>query len=136
MRPLDANKGTFGRLLVVAGSINYIGAAYLACEGAMRVGTGLVTLATAKSLHPILSGRLIEVTYIPLPESEPGVIKREAAPVIREQLPDYDAMLLGCGLGQDPETARFLRELLFDGQHSSRQSAVDSPGGGGLSTID
>ncbi|MFW0859703.1 MAG: NAD(P)H-hydrate dehydratase [Dehalococcoidia bacterium] len=114
-RPLDANKGTFGRLLVVAGSINYVGAAYLACEGAMRVGTGLVTLATAKSLHPVLASKLIEVTYIPLPESEPGVIKREAAPVIRERLADYDAMLLGCGLGQDPATAQFFRELLFDG---------------------
>ena len=112
-RPRDANKGTFGRLLVVAGSINYIGAAYLACEGAMRVGTGLVTLATAKSLQPSL--KLIEATYIPLPESEPGIISKEAVPVIRERLANYDAMLLGCGLGQDPETAQFLRELLFDG---------------------
>jgi NAD(P)H-hydrate epimerase len=114
-RPLDANKGTFGRLLVVAGSINYIGAAYLACEGAMRVGTGLVTLATPKSLQPVLAGKLVETTYIPLPESEPGVIMREAALVIREHLTSYDAMLLGCGVGQDPATVQFLRELLLDG---------------------
>lgn len=121
-RPLDANKGSFGRLLVVAGSINYIGAAYLACEGAMRVGTGLVTLATPKSLQPVLAGKLVEATYIPLPESEPGVINKEAAPLVREQLAGYDAMLLGCGLGQHPATVQFLRELLFDGQRSSRQS--------------
>ncbi|MCL0102542.1 NAD(P)H-hydrate dehydratase [Dehalococcoidia bacterium] len=114
-RPLDANKGSFGRLLVVAGSINYIGAAYLACEGAMRVGTGLVTLATPKSLQPVLAGKLVEATYIPLPESEPGVINKEAAPLLREQLAGYDAMLLGCGLGQHPATVQFLRELLFDG---------------------
>ncbi|MCL0074009.1 NAD(P)H-hydrate dehydratase [Dehalococcoidia bacterium] len=114
-RPLDANKGSFGRLLVVAGSINYIGAAYLACEGAMRVGTGLVTLATPKSLQPVLAGKLVETTYIPLPESEPGVINKEAAPLLREQLAGYDAMLLGCGLGQHPATVQFLRELLFDG---------------------
>lgn len=114
-RPLDANKGTFGRLLVVAGSINYIGAAYLACEGAMRVGTGLVTLATPKSLQPVLASKLVETTYIPLPESEPGIISEEAAPLVRARLASYDTMLLGCGLGQDPQTAQFLRELLFDG---------------------
>jgi len=114
-RPLDANKGTFGRLLVVAGCINYIGAAYLACEGAMRVGTGLVTLATPKSLQPLLAGKLVETTYIPLPESEPGVIGKEAAPLVREQIASYDAMLLGCGLGQHPATVQFLGDLLFDG---------------------
>ncbi len=71
-RPLHANKGSFGRVLVVAGSINYIGAAYLACSGAIRVGAGLVTLATAASLQPILASKLTEVTYLPLPESRPG----------------------------------------------------------------
>ncbi|MDR9459468.1 MAG: NAD(P)H-hydrate epimerase, partial [Dehalococcoidia bacterium] len=47
-RPNSAHKGTFGRVLVCAGSLHYIGAAYLACEGAMRVGAGLVTLAIAR----------------------------------------------------------------------------------------
>ena len=68
-RPASANKGTFGKVLVVAGSINYIGAAYLACMGAARVGAGLVTLSTAKSLQPILASKLTEVTYEPLPEN-------------------------------------------------------------------
>ncbi len=63
-RPYVANKGTFGRVLVVAGSINYIGAAYLACSGALRVGAGLVTLATAASIQRILAWKLTEVTYI------------------------------------------------------------------------
>jgi len=68
-RPMVANKGTFGKVLVVVGSINYTGAAFLACSGAIRVGAGLVTLATASSLQPILASKLTEVTYLPLPES-------------------------------------------------------------------
>ena len=111
-RPPDANKGTFGRLLVVAGSINYVGAAYLACEGAMRTGTGLVTLAIPRSLQPILAGKLTEATYVPLPEDEPGIIGIEAVPVIRERLAGYDAVLLGCGLGQNAATVEFVKKLL------------------------
>ncbi|MBM3133544.1 MAG: NAD(P)H-hydrate dehydratase [Chloroflexi bacterium] len=114
-RPLNANKGTFGKLLVVAGSANYIGAAYLACEAAMRVGTGLVTLATPRSLQPILASKLVETTYLPLPESEHGVIDSDAESVIRGQVAGYDAMLLGCGLGQHEDTIEFVRKVLLGG---------------------
>lgn len=112
-RPIDANKGSFGRVLVVAGSINYIGAAYLACSGAMRVGAGLVTLATASSLQPILAAKLTETTYLPLPESSPGLISDEASDLILNELKNYQALLLGCGLGQSGQTVSFIREILF-----------------------
>lgn len=113
-RPCDANKGTFGKVLVVAGSINYIGAAYLACMGAARVGAGLVTLATARSLQPVLATKLTEVTYLPLPEKEAGVIGEEAVTVITEHLKDYDILLIGCGLGQRPSVVKFVQELLLE----------------------
>lgn len=112
-RPLNANKGTFGKVLVVAGSINYIGAVYLACAAATRVGAGLVTLATPHSLQPILATKLTEVVYLPLPESQPGIIAGGASGVIREQLPNYNAVLIGCGLGQHPSVAEFLSSLLL-----------------------
>lgn len=113
-RPLYANKGTFGRVLVTAGSINYIGSAYLAGSGAMRAGAGLVTLATAISLQPILAAKLTEATYLPLPEVEPGIISAEAAAVIKEQYGRYNTLLLGCGLGQHPSTSEFVISLLSD----------------------
>ena len=115
-RPLHANKGSFGQVLVVAGSINYIGAAYLACSGAIRVGAGLVTLATATSLQPILASKLTEVTYLPLPESRPGIISAEAARLILQQLDRYNVLLMGCGLGQSQSVVRFIRAILL-GRH-------------------
>ncbi|NQT47534.1 MAG: NAD(P)H-hydrate dehydratase [Chloroflexi bacterium] len=111
-RPLSANKGTFGRCLVVAGSINYIGAAYLACAAATRVGAGLVTLATARSLQPILASKLTEVTYLPLPESEPGVIAGDGFEAMKADLPNYNVLLVGCGLGQSQSATVFLKSVL------------------------
>ena len=112
-RPIAAHKGSFGRVLVCAGSINYIGAAYLACSGAVRVGAGLVTLATARSLQPILASKLTEVTYAPLPESEMGIIASEASGVIHDWLPGYEVLLMGCGLGQSPSAVDFISECLL-----------------------
>lgn len=112
-RPLQANKGSFGRVLVVAGSINYIGAAYLACSGALRVGAGLVTLATASSLQPVLASKLTEVTYLPLPESSPGIVSPQAAGLIHRELGQYSVLLMGCGLGQSEPAMEFVRSTLF-----------------------
>jgi hydroxyethylthiazole kinase-like uncharacterized protein yjeF len=112
-RPPNANKGTFGRLLVAGGSINYVGAVYLACAAAARVGAGLVTLATARSLQPILASKLAEVTYTPLPEAEPGIVASDAAAAIHDELAQYDVLLLGCGLGQSPSAAEFVQSTLF-----------------------
>ena len=125
-RPLEANKGSFGRVLVVAGSINYIGAAYLACSGAMRTGAGLVTLATATSLQPILASKLTEATYLPLPESHPGIISPQAAELIHQQLDHYDVLLLGCGLGQSQSVIKFIKSTLFESKLAPSSLVLDA----------
>ncbi|MDD4860421.1 MAG: NAD(P)H-hydrate dehydratase [Dehalococcoidales bacterium] len=107
-RPLGANKGSFGKVLAVAGSRNYTGAAYLACSGAMRAGAGLVTLAIMESLQPILAARLTETTYLPLPDG----MGAAAAEIIGGQIDDYSVLLLGCGLGQSADTAKFVKAVL------------------------
>jgi len=111
-RPPDANKGTFGRVLVVAGSENYVGAAHLAAAGAYRVGAGLVTLACPRSLHPVIASALTEATYLPLPEEEGGLARRGADLVLRA-VEGYEVLLVGCGLGQRGATQSFVRALLF-----------------------
>jgi hydroxyethylthiazole kinase-like uncharacterized protein yjeF len=112
-RPLNSNKGTFGRVLINVGSINYIGAVYLACSGAMRVGAGLVTLATATSLVPVVASKFAEATYLPLPESKPGILSIEGAEIIYKECGQYNVLLIGCGLGQNPATVEFLSSLLL-----------------------
>lgn len=114
-RPLSAHKGTFGRTLVVAGSRNYVGAAYLAASAAGRTGAGLVTLAIPRSLQMAVAAGAPEPTYLPLPESSPGVPSADAASVILESADGYDSLLVGCGMGQAPETRRLLEALLYSG---------------------
>ena len=112
-RPLGAHKGTFGRLLVVAGSRSYVGAAYLACMGAYRAGAGLVTVAAPESLHPILAEKLTEATHLPLPEGAPGVVAPEAARTVRDHVEEYQAAVIGCGLSQEASALEFIQRLLL-----------------------
>ncbi|MEW6567554.1 MAG: NAD(P)H-hydrate dehydratase [Chloroflexota bacterium] len=114
-RPKDAHKGTFGRAILVAGSVNFPGAAALAGEAAYRVGAGLVTLAVPANIQSLIVPRLPEATWILLPH-ELGVIAEEAVPVLQEELGQAEALLLGPGLGQDPTTSGFLARLLGAGE--------------------
>ncbi len=123
-RPAGAHKGTFGKVMAVAGSVNYIGAAYLACMGAMRSGAGLVTLGVARSLQTALAAKLTENTYLPLPEAAAGVIASEAATVLEKNLPGYNVLLMGCGLGQHPGTVEFIRSALLEKTMTSDMSMV------------
>jgi NAD(P)H-hydrate epimerase len=110
-RPPEAHKGTFGTALVVAGSVNYTGAALLAGKAAYRVGAGLVTLAVPESLQAALAGHFPEATWLPLPE-EMGVIAGEAAQVVWDNLERPTALLIGPGFGLEEPTRRVLARLL------------------------
>jgi hydroxyethylthiazole kinase-like uncharacterized protein yjeF len=109
-RPRDAHKGTFGKALLVAGSINYAGAAYLAAAGAARVGTGLVTLAVPAAVHSALAAKISEATYLILPQAM-GVVAPAAVGLLVEKMGDYQAMLLGSGLTQEKEAVEFVHKL-------------------------
>jgi hydroxyethylthiazole kinase-like uncharacterized protein yjeF len=109
-RPRSAHKGTFGRALIVAGSINYPGAAALAGRGAYRVGAGLVTLAVPSPVQPLIAPQLPEVTWIVLPH-EMGVIAESAAPLLQREFGQTQALLLGPGLGLETETLSFIKRL-------------------------
>jgi NAD(P)H-hydrate epimerase len=110
-RPRSAHKGTFGRALIVAGSVNYVGAAALAGAGATRVGAGLVTMALPTPIQPAVAANLTEATYVLLPH-DLGVIASGATKVLAEQVSEFDALLLGPGLTQEKETQSFVHAFL------------------------
>jgi NAD(P)H-hydrate epimerase len=109
-RPPDAHKGTFGTVLVVAGSVNYTGAALLAGKAAYRAGAGLVTLAVPAPLHTTLAGQFPEATWLLLPH-EMGVIAEAAVDVIQNNLERPTALLAGPGFGTEESTAAFVGKL-------------------------
>ncbi len=110
-RPPSAHKGTFGRALIVAGSVNYVGAAALAGAGATRVGAGLVTIGLPQPIQSAVAAHLAEATYLLLPH-DMGVLAADAARVLREHLADYDALLLGPGLTQEKEAVALVHTLV------------------------
>ena len=118
-------KGSFGRVLVVAGSTGMTGAAALTSEAALRVGAGLVTLAIPKSLNPILEVKLSEVMTLPLPETETGTITSCASSDILEYAEKTNSILaIGPGLSQHPETVKLVHRLIKENSEQGLCSRI------------
>lgn len=109
-RPRQGHKGTFGRVLVVAGSINYPGAAGLAARAAYRVGAGLVTLASPAPLQALLAPTLPEATWLLLPH-QMGVIAEGGADVLAREMGKTQAIVFGPGFGQQEATVAFVESV-------------------------
>jgi len=113
-RPKDAHKGTFGHLLVLAGSPGKTGAAAMAALAAMRCGTGLVTLGVPESLSAILAGKLTEVMCEQLPETDARTLGRKAVERIQELMLGKTAIALGPGISVHPETRELVATMARD----------------------
>ena len=124
-RASDAHKGTFGRVLVIAGSARYPGAAVLAAKAAYRAGAGLVTIATPQSIATHMISAVPEATLLPLPEHDAGVISgHDAWEVVRDELPSVDSVVLGCGFGQHDHSGVFVRRFLISEEVASVNGIV------------
>lgn len=110
-RAARGHKGTFGKLLVIAGSLDYAGAPLLVCRAAGRAGAGLVTLAVPESLQMLFAGKVVEATTMALPEDEDGELDPEAA-LARILDHEHDAIVLGPGLRPGLATTELVRELI------------------------
>src|SRR3954452_8172510 len=105
------HKGSFGKLLVIAGSLDYAGAALLVCRAAARAGAGLVTLAVPESLQPLFAAKVVEATTLALPEDDVEEVDPE--PALAAVLDhEHDAMVIGPGLRPSLALADLLRLIL------------------------
>lgn len=111
-RPPDSHKGSFGHVLVIAGSVGKTGAAAMAARAALRGGAGLVTVATPRSALPVVASFGLEFMTEPLPETDSGSISLRALDLVDELLKGKSVVALGPGIGQEPETVGFVREFV------------------------
>jgi ADP-dependent NAD(P)H-hydrate dehydratase / NAD(P)H-hydrate epimerase len=111
-RGIDSNKGTFGTVLTVAGSIGMSGATILSSESSLRIGAGLGLLATPKSLIASLPAQ--EIIYRPLSETDKASIGTKAIEELEPELKKATAVVLGPGMSTHPETVDFVHEFLAE----------------------
>ncbi|MBK8025922.1 MAG: NAD(P)H-hydrate dehydratase [Chloroflexi bacterium] len=133
-RPLNANKGTFGKVLVVGGSSHYVGAPGLAARAAYRMGAGLVTVAAPRAVTSILAAGISEPTWLPCDELN-GTIAQGALSPLLEALPQYDALVLGPGLGQGPQMPQLITGLMGKASELDCPVIVDADALNALATV-
>lgn len=111
-RPVDSNKGSFGHVLIVGGSVGKAGAAAMAGMSALRAGAGLSTVATPKSVLATVAGFHPELMTEPLDETDAGSISRQALAQVRELVRNKTVLAVGPGVSRNSETAEFVRALV------------------------
>jgi ADP-dependent NAD(P)H-hydrate dehydratase / NAD(P)H-hydrate epimerase len=124
-RPVRGHKGTFGRLLVVAGSLDFAGSALLVCTAAGRAGAGLITLAVPESLQPLFAARVVEATTLGLPEDDVEEVEPEGA-LARILDHEHDALVVGPGLRPGLTTVELIRGLLGVDEAGPPPAVVDA----------
>jgi NAD(P)H-hydrate epimerase len=111
-RPAESNKGNYGHVLVVGGSLGKAGAAAMAGMAVLRTGGGLSTVATAKSVLGTVAGFHPELMTEPLPETDAGAISTRAQDRIEVLSKSMTVLAIGPGISRDSETAELVRALV------------------------
>ncbi len=119
------HKGTFGKLLVIAGSLDYAGAAFLVCRAAGRAGAGLVTLAVPESLQPLFAAKIVEATTMALDEDDVEEVDPEPA-LARILDHVHDAFVVGPGLRASLAAGELIRGLLGAQEDDPCPAVVDA----------
>jgi hydroxyethylthiazole kinase-like uncharacterized protein yjeF len=134
-RPARGHKGSFGKLLIIAGSLDYAGAALLVARSAGRTGAGLVTLAVPGSLQPLFAAKVVEATTLGLPEDDVEEIDPEPAHA-RILDHEHDAIVIGPGLRPGLATAELVRRLVCADEPDPAPILLDAEALRSLATMD
>jgi ADP-dependent NAD(P)H-hydrate dehydratase len=131
-RAIDANKGDFGKVCIIAGSVGFSGAAALAGKATLRSGAGLVRVAVPKSILSIVASIEPSYTTIPLEEDAAGRISKKALNTILNILPENDCIAIGSGLGVSTGLGSILMTLI---EQENLKLVIDADGLNNLATI-
>ena len=113
-RPRDSNKGMYGHVLVIGGSVGKAGAAAMAGFSALRAGAGLVTVGTARSVLPTVAGFHPELMTEPLDETSDGTIALKSLQIIERVAEKKTVLAIGPGISRNEETAELVRGLVSE----------------------
>ncbi len=108
----SSHKGAYGHAGIIAGSVGKTGAAALAAQAALRVGAGLVTVATPASVNDTLEAKLLEAMTIPMPETKARTLARSGLDRLLAFIRDRTAVAIGPGLTTHPETVELVHALV------------------------
>ena len=122
-RARSSHKGTFGHVGIIAGSVGKTGAAALAARAALRVGAGLVTVATPSSVNDVLEAKLLEAMTMPLPETKARTLARSGLDRVLAFIQARTAIAIGPGLSTHHETIELVQSLM---KHLDRPSVLDA----------
>ena len=111
-RKADSNKGTFGKVLIAAGSAGMCGAAYLSALTAYKAGAGLVKVLTVEENRPILQGLLPEAIMVTYTPDQLIQGREEFKEMIEEQMKWASVVVLGPGLGSEPYVEYLVEDIL------------------------
>lgn len=111
-RPADSNKGKYGHVLVIGGSVGKAGSVAMAGMSGLRAGAGLATVATAKSALPTVAGFHPELMTEPLKETVEGTIALSALDRIAALAKGKSVLAIGPGISRFPETSELVRALV------------------------
>ena len=100
-RPRHSHKGTFGHVLIIAGSIPFLGAPTFSALGAIRSGSGMVTLAVPKPVQQMIAGQVPEAVFWPWPDTE-GHFSKDSWRLLADTANRYDSTIIGPGVSKLP----------------------------------
>jgi ADP-dependent NAD(P)H-hydrate dehydratase / NAD(P)H-hydrate epimerase len=112
LRPPRSDKRTYGHVLIVGGSRNYPGAVLMSVLAALRSGAGLVTAFVPESLAAAFAARVPEAMWVGWPETPEGGLALEGMYLLREKIGRATALLIGPGLGREPETLALAKDIV------------------------
>lgn len=107
-----SHKGTFGHAGIIAGSVGKTGAAAMAAKAALRIGTGLVTVAVPAGVNDVLESKLLEAMTIPMPDTKARTLSRSALDPLKAFIAARTAVAIGPGLSTHPETVELVQALM------------------------